>query len=35
MTYREMIEMWQGVFAIGKVIAYLLAMASMIKYLVS
>ena len=35
MTYREMVEMWEAIFAIGKAVAYLLAMASMIKYLVS
>lgn len=35
MTNREMVEMWEVVFAIGKGITYLLAMASMIKYLVS
>lgn len=35
MTNREMVEMWEGVFAIGKGITYLLAMAALIKYLVS
>jgi hypothetical protein len=30
---QRMIETWQGVFAIGKGITYLLAMACMIRYL--
>ena len=33
MTNREMTEMWEAIFAVGKGIAYLLAVASMIKYL--
>jgi hypothetical protein len=34
MTRGEMIAAWDGVFAIGKGIAYLLAMACMVKYLI-
>lgn len=33
MTQREMIQAWEAIFAIGKGLTYLLAMACMVKYL--
>jgi len=33
MTKLEMEFMWEGIFAIGKGVTYLLAMACMVKYL--
>ena len=35
MSEHEMQQWWVGIFAIGKGLTYLLAIASMIKYLVS
>ena len=35
MTEREMIEMWEAIFAIGKGLTYLLAMGCMVKYLLT
>lgn len=35
MTHRELVESIEGIFAIGKGIAYLLFIAAMIKYLSS
>lgn len=34
MTYLEKVQMWNGIFAVGKGVTYLLAMACMIKYLI-
>ena len=35
MTRSDMIAMWEGIFAVGKGITYLLLMAALIKYIVS
>jgi hypothetical protein len=35
MTQREMIQVWEAIFAIGKGVTYLLAMACMVKYLLA
>ena len=35
MTFRDTIAMWEGIFAVGKGITYLLLMAALIKYIVS
>jgi len=35
MTRLEIIWAWEGIFAIGKGLTYLLAMACMIKYLIA
>lgn len=33
MTEKQMIEMWEALFALGKGITYILFMAAMVKYL--
>jgi hypothetical protein len=35
MTNRDMLEIFEGIFDLGKGLTYLLAMASMIKYLLT
>jgi len=35
MTQREMIQVWEAIFAISKGITYLLAMGCMVKYLLT
>jgi hypothetical protein len=35
MTFRDAIVMWEGIFAIGKGITYILLMAALIKYIFS